>query len=37
MDIAGLIPADRQVEGAVEIALDAIQHFNTPLTKKKII
>ncbi len=36
MDIAGLVPADRHVEGAVEIALDAIQHFNKPLTKERL-
>lgn len=36
MDIAGLVPADRHVDGAVEIALDAIQHFNKPLTKERL-
>lgn len=36
MDIAGLIPADRHVEGAVEIALDAVQHCNKPLTKERL-
>lgn len=36
MEIAGLIPADRHVEGAVEIALDAIQHFDKPLTKERL-
>jgi len=36
MDIAGLVPADRHVDGAVEIALDSIQHFNKPLTKKRL-
>lgn len=36
MDIAGLIPADRHVEGAVEIAMDAIQHFKKPLTKERL-
>jgi Fic family protein len=36
IDIAGLVPADRHVEGAVEIALDAIQHFNKPLTKERL-
>ncbi len=36
IDIAGLVPADRHVEGAVEIALDAIQHFQTPLTKERL-
>jgi Fic family protein len=36
MDIAGLVPADRHVEGAVEIALDAIQHYKKPLTKERL-
>jgi Fic family protein len=36
IDIAGLVPADRHVEGAVEIALDAMQHFNAPLTKERL-
>lgn len=37
MEIAGLIPADRNVEGAVEIALDAIQHVDQPLTKERLL
>jgi Fic family protein len=36
IDIAGLVPSDRHVDGAVEIALDAIKHFNKPLTKKRL-
>src|SRR5690348_15623705 len=36
LDLAGLIPADRHVEGAVEIALDAMQHFDQPLTKERL-
>jgi len=32
MDIAGLIPAGRDVEGIVEMMLDATQNFSKPLT-----
>src|SRR5438552_16602699 len=30
MDIAGVIPTDRNVEGIVEMTLDATQHFDKP-------
>ncbi|MBC7774982.1 MAG: Fic family protein [Phycisphaerae bacterium] len=36
MDIAGLIPADRHVERAVEMMVDAAQNFNQPLTKDRL-
>lgn len=36
MDIAGLIPASRDVDGIVEIMLDATQNFSTPLTKERL-
>lgn len=36
MDIGGAIPADRHVEGVVEMMLDATQNFNTPLTKERL-
>ncbi|MBC7919944.1 MAG: Fic family protein [Ferruginibacter sp.] len=36
MDIAGLIPADRNVEGVVEMMGDAIQNFNQPLTEDRL-
>ena len=36
MDIAGLVPADRNVEGVVEMMLDATQHFDEPLTVKRL-
>lgn len=36
MDIAGLIPADRHVEGTVEMMLDATQNFSQPLTKERL-
>jgi Fic family protein len=32
MDIAGLVPADRNVEGVVEMMLDATQNYAAPLT-----
>jgi Fic family protein len=36
MDIAGLIPADRNVEGIVEMMLDATQNYNAPLTEERL-
>jgi Fic family protein len=36
MDIAGLIPADRHVEGVVEMMLDATQNFNDPLSNERL-
>lgn len=36
MDVAGMIPADRNVEGVVEMMLDATQHFNAPLTNERL-
>lgn len=36
MDIAGLIPSDRNVEGVVEMMLDATQLCEKPLTKERI-
>ena len=36
MDIAGLIPADRDVEGVVEMMLDATQRFEQPLTRERL-
>lgn len=36
MDIAGLVPASRDVEGIVEMMLDATQRFHTPLTKERL-
>jgi len=32
LDIGGLKPADRNVEGAVEMMLDATRHYDQPLT-----
>jgi Fic family protein len=36
MDIAGLIPADRHVEGIVEMMLDATQNHKAPLTDERL-
>ena len=36
MDIAGLIPADRDVEGVVEMMLDATQNYAMPLTEDRL-
>lgn len=36
MDIGGLSPADRYVEGAVEMMLDATQEYATPLTSERL-
>lgn len=36
IDIAGLIPASRDVEGIVEMMLDATQQFAKPLTKDRL-
>jgi len=36
MDIAGLTPADRHVEGVVEMMLDATQQYDQPLTDERL-
>ena len=36
IDIAGLVPASRDIEGIVEITLDATQHFANSLTKDRL-
>jgi len=36
MDIAGLIPASRDVEGVVEMMLDATRQFSSALTKDRL-
>ena len=36
IDIAGLIPTSRDVEGIVEMMLDATQQFSKPLTKDRL-
>ncbi len=36
IDIAGLVPADRHVEGVVEMMLDATQQFQQPLSANRL-
>lgn len=36
MDIGGLVPSDRHVDGVVEMMLDATQSFDKPLTKDRL-
>lgn len=36
INMAGLVPANRNVEGIVEMMLDATQNFQTPLTNKRL-
>lgn len=36
IDISGLVPSDRQVDGVVEMLLDATQNFKDPLTKERL-
>jgi Fic family protein len=36
MDIAGLVSANRNVEGVVDMMLDATQHFLQPLTDDRL-
>lgn len=36
IDIAGLVPASRDVEGVVEMMLDATQQFSQPLRKSRL-
>ena len=37
MDISGLAPADRHVEGVVEMMLDATQNYRRPLTEERLL
>ena len=36
MDIAGLVPSDRNVDGVVEMMLDATQNYAEPLTEERL-
>ena len=36
LDVAGLPPADRHVDGVVEMMLDATQHYEHPLTPERL-
>src|ERR1700682_2382505 len=37
MDIGGLKPADRHVDGIVEMTLDATRHYEQPLTAERLL
>jgi Fic family protein len=37
MDIGALAAADRHVDGVVEMALDATQHYDRPLTEQRLL
>jgi Fic family protein len=37
LDIGGLVPANRNVEGVVEMMLDATQNYAAPLTKDRLL
>lgn len=36
LDTVGMIPASRDVEGIVEVMLDATHHYDAPLTKERL-
>ena len=36
MDISGLVPSDRHIDGVVEMMIDATRYFNKPLTAKRL-
>ena len=37
MDIGALAPADRNVEGVVEMVLDATRNYDKPLTRERVV
>jgi len=37
LDIGGAVYVDRNVEGVVEMMLDATRHYDDPLTKERLI
>jgi len=37
LDVAGLVPSDRHVDGVVEMMLDATQNFSKELTKNRLL
>ncbi|MBY0403818.1 MAG: Fic family protein [Cyanobacteria bacterium] len=37
LDVGGLVPSDREVEGVVEMMLDATGHFDQPLTEERLL
>ena len=36
LDISGLLPSDRNIEGVAEMAIDATHNYNKPLTRDRI-
>lgn len=36
MDVAGMVPSDRNVEGVVEMMVDATQHYKKPISKDRL-
>jgi len=36
LDVAGLIPSDKNVDGVVEMMIDASEHFDEPLNKDRL-
>jgi len=36
LDISGLVPSDRNVDGVVEMMIDATENFNKPLNKQRL-
>lgn len=36
IEIAGVVPADRSIDGVVEMMLDATQNFDQPLTQRRL-
>jgi Fic family protein len=36
LDVAGLVPSERNVEGIVEMMLDATENYDTPLTEERL-
>jgi len=37
LEIAGLVPSDRNVDGVVEMILDATQHYDKPLSEDRLL
>ena len=37
LEIAGMVPADRRVDGVVEMALEAAQNYEKPLTSERLL
>jgi Fic family protein len=36
LDISGLVPSDRNIDGVVEMMIDAAENFNKPLSKQRL-